>query len=133
VGIGPTTLRDLVDYGQGFVWPEPVGFPFDQGEYDLATTVVGGVGDREANDAELKAMFSDSIDKYASFRSNFLQNRQGEIEVLKARDGEEPKGSEFADPLADPDPEAKVQDPAEPATVNQPEIPPDAAPEPVTP
>ena len=103
---GPTTLRDVVDYAQGFIWPRPVGFPFDQGEYDLSTTVVGGLGDREANDAELKAMFSDAIDKYATFRANFLQNRQGEIEALKAKDGEALKGPEFDDPLANPDPGA---------------------------
>ncbi len=106
--IGPTTLRDIADYPQGLLWPGKVGFPFDQGEYDLSTTIVGGLGDRERNDAELKAMFGDAIDKYATFRANFLQNLQGEIDTLKAKDGEVPKGRELDDPLSDPAVEAGV-------------------------
>lgn len=101
--LGPTTLRDMADNAQGYVWPGPVGDPFDRKGVGTATMVLGGLDQRERNDAELKAMFRDSIDRYASFRSNYLQNRQGDIEELKARNGEAPRASGLDDPLTDPE------------------------------
>ena len=99
---GPTTLRDAADNAQGFVWPGPVGSPFDRNDYSITTSIVDGIDERERNDDEINAMFRDSIDKYASFRANYLQDRQGEIEVLKAEEGKAPHNPAFDDPLIDP-------------------------------
>ena len=104
--VGPTTLRDLADWPQGLLYPKKIDRRFDSDAFNYSTTVVGGLDERERNDAELQAMFSDAIDKYATFRANFLQNRAGEIAALKANEGEAPKASELDDPLTDPAGEA---------------------------
>ncbi|MGE3692459.1 MAG: MlaA family lipoprotein, partial [Novosphingobium sp.] len=100
--LGPTTVRDLADNAQGAIWPGPVGRPFDRGYFSTTATAIDGIDQRERNDAEINAMFRDSIDKYASFRSNFLQDRKGEIEALKARKGQTRLPAGFDDPLIDP-------------------------------
>ncbi len=100
--LGPTTLRDVADNAQGFAWPGPAGSPFDRTDYAIATTAIDGIDRRERTDDEIEAMFRNSIDKYASFRANYLQDRQGEIEALKAKDGEDAANPAFDDPLTDP-------------------------------
>jgi phospholipid-binding lipoprotein MlaA len=100
--LGPTTLRDAVDNSESLVLPLTVGAPFDRTDYDLSTTIVDGLDQRERNDDDLKAMLSDAIDPYATFRADYLQDRQAEIEELKARAGEHAAVPSFDDPLADP-------------------------------
>ena len=117
---GPTTLRDIADWPQRLLFPKKVDSRFDSDAFNYTTTVAGGLDERERNDAELQAMFSGAIDKYATFRANFLQNRAGEIAALKANEGEAPKSSELDDPLTDPAREAPApaapEEPAEAAT-----------------
>lgn len=100
--LGPTTLRDMADNAQGYVWPGAAGKPLDRGDVGTGMMIAGGLDQRDRNDAELKAMFSDAIDRYASFRENFLQDRAGEIARLRARDGETASNPAFDDPLVDP-------------------------------
>lgn len=112
--LGPTTLRDITDNAQGFVWPGPVGKPFDKDEFTITTMVVDGLDTRERNDDDIKVVFGDSVDKYARFRADFLQDREGEVTIIKARDGEEPKTPGFEEPLIDPAPPAGPAEAAQP-------------------
>ncbi len=85
--LGPTTLRDQINRA-----PDPIRLPervrgrdADLDTYNVTTTIVDGLGQRERSDDELKAMMEDAIDRYATFRENFLQNRQGEIAELRGK------------------------------------------------
>jgi phospholipid-binding lipoprotein MlaA len=69
--------------------------------------VVGGLDTRVMTDAELHALLSDAADPYATLRSVYLQNKQGEI------DGGEPPIEDL--PSFD-DPGAAAPPPAAPAT-----------------
>lgn len=120
---GPTTLRDLLG-GQvdrlvlPFTVQQP---PFDKYEYQIPKAVITGLDARAEADDELQALFSGAVDPYATLRSVFLQNRKGEIEVLRhphafaaaaaARGVSDPAtgqapapaaAPELVDPLADP-------------------------------
>lgn len=112
--LGPTTLRDMVDNAQGFLWPGAAGYPLNRGDVGNYSMLADGLDQRERNDAELKAMFHDAIDRYASFRENFLQNREGDIAALKARHGETVDNPAFDDPLVDPAAGNPASDPAKP-------------------
>ncbi len=100
--LGPTTLRDMVDNAQGYLWPGAAGKPLNRGDVGTGMMIADGLDQRERNDVELKAMFGDAIDRYASFRENYLQNREGEIASLKAREGETVNSPALDDPLIDP-------------------------------
>jgi phospholipid-binding lipoprotein MlaA len=100
--LGPTTLRDVFGNSQEILLPKAVGSPFNRADYQVSTTVVGGIDQRERNDQDLKTMLKDAVDPYATFRSTYLQNREGEIASLKAREGEPVHGSELDEPLIDP-------------------------------
>lgn len=112
--IGPTTLRDAIGGGENLIPPAIVHGPLDRKDFNIASVIVDGLDRRERSDDELKAMLSDAIDPYATFRANYLQDRAGEIAALKARKGEQPKIDAFDDPLTDPavpaaTPEAEAQ------------------------
>lgn len=49
-------------------------------ELSTAQTVVGGLDLRASSDDDLKALLSDAADPYATLRSAYLQNREGEIQ-----------------------------------------------------
>jgi phospholipid-binding lipoprotein MlaA len=100
--LGPTTLRDALGSSENLIEPMLIGSPFDRSDYQISTTVVSGLDQRERNDDELKAMLRGAIDPYATFRADYLQNRAGEIASLKAKPGEEPAVGAFDDPLTDP-------------------------------
>jgi phospholipid-binding lipoprotein MlaA len=125
---GPGTLRDsAAQYGDSYfqdrilhkiIHPES-NSPFFRttprvGQAGTIITVVDGLDQRAEHDAELKAFKNDSIDPYAALRSNYLQDRAGEIAELKAKDGEVAPIESFDDPLADPDAKAPVPVPAKP-------------------
>jgi phospholipid-binding lipoprotein MlaA len=111
---GPMVLRDIADRFQGNV----PGLAFDNPVFrdgrGTIFQVVSGLDLRVENDAELKALLDDAIDPYATFRSTWLQDKQGEVDALKAPDGidpgSQPTTSPLDDPLIDPAPP-----PAEPA------------------
>ncbi|MEO5586381.1 MAG: VacJ family lipoprotein [Novosphingobium sp.] len=105
--LGPTSLRDEADRFQTFV-----GFfdnPLFRGNRGTAFTVASGLDQRAENDTALKALLEDAIDPYATFRETWLQQRKGQIDQLKAPDGQEPGSATtgaldgpLADPLVDP-------------------------------
>lgn len=105
--LGPATLRDQADRVPGLVpWYDD---PLYRNGRGTAVTIVSGLDERAENDEALKALLEDAVDPYATFRETWLQQRQGEIEALKAPDGHEPgsvdsgsSGSHLDDPLVDP-------------------------------
>lgn len=128
--LGPTTLRDQLDRVQGYV-PGIDNPVFRNGRGSVFGYLLG-LEDRATSDQDLKALLEDSVDPYATFRTTWLQDRQGEVERLKAPDGKEPGSVQsnpldtaLDDPLIDPaapaaDPTAKVAPeaaPSEPAPV----------------
>lgn len=97
--LGPTTLRDELDRVQQFI--PGIDHPLFRSGRGSVFQYTLGLEDRANNDQELKALLEDAVDPYATFRTTWLQNRQGEVEALKAPDGKEP-GSIEANPLNDP-------------------------------
>lgn len=97
--LGPTTLRDETDRVQMFM--PGIDHPLFRNGRGGVFQYLLGLEDRATNDRELKALLDDAVDPYATFRTTWLQQRQGEVEALKAPDGKEP-GSVEANPLDDP-------------------------------
>lgn len=129
--LGPTTLRDQTDRLQNFIpgFDNPV-FRSGRGS---ALQYLLGLEDRSTTDQELKALLDDSVDPYATFRETWLQDRQGEVDRLKAPDGKEP-GSVEANPLDDPLNDPASDPAADPApSVEAPSVAPEAeaAPQPI--
>lgn len=105
--LGPTMLRDQVNRVQGYV--PGIDTPYFRNGRGTIFGYMLGLEDRANSDQELKALLDDAVDPYATFRTTWLQDRQGEIERLKAPDGKEPGSVEanpldnaLDDPLADP-------------------------------
>jgi phospholipid-binding lipoprotein MlaA len=78
---GPTTLRDLVGTGvdlllDPFHWARFAS----QAEINGARLVVGGLDTRNSTEDELNTLLSDATDPYATLRSVYLQNKQGEVD-----------------------------------------------------
>lgn len=120
--LGPTTLRDEADRFETFLplFDNPI-FRHGRGP---AMSYLSGLDERANNDQDLKAMLEDAVDPYATFRETWLQDRQGEIDRLKAPDGKNPgdfgAGAPAApalldDPLIDPAAPAAAPEPATPA------------------
>jgi phospholipid-binding lipoprotein MlaA len=84
--LGPTTVRDTIGGVDSRLPGALVGGLLNRSEFTTSTTIVGGLDQRERNDDDLKSMLSDAVDPYATFRANYLQDRAGEIEALKAHD-----------------------------------------------
>lgn len=128
--LGPTTLRDQANRVQDYV--PGIDTPYFRNGRGTVLGYLLGLEDRANNNQELKALLDDAVDPYASFRTTWLQDRQGEIERLKAPDGKEPGSVEanpldnaLDDPLADPgaapapaapDAPSEPAEPAVPAT-----------------
>ncbi|MDR3513130.1 MAG: VacJ family lipoprotein, partial [Caulobacteraceae bacterium] len=79
--VGPTTVRDLIGSGVDLVidpfhW---VGYA-NRPEISTIRGLVGGLDTRVMTEAQLNAVLSDATDPYATLRSVYLQNKQGEIE-----------------------------------------------------
>lgn len=112
---GPMVLRDLADRAQGPLQGSVIDNPVFRDGRGTVFQIVSGLDLRVENDAELKALLDDAIDPYATFRSTWLQDRQGEIDALKAPDGVEPGAQPTASPLDDPliDPAPQPADPTE--------------------
>jgi phospholipid-binding lipoprotein MlaA len=128
--LGPTTLRDYAgSFGDGqyhgrlvdaVLRPRRNSDQVATGQADTSKlgtiiTLLDGLDRRAENDAELKTLKADSVDFYASFRSNFLQDRAGEIAALKAEDGEAVVPDDFSDPLIDPEAAAPAVDASPPS------------------
>lgn len=101
--VGPTTMRDLLGgQAEGLVLPLAVGEPFDKLYYQVPRGVLTGLDRRAEADAELKALFDGAVDPYATLRSVYLQDRQGEIDALKGKGRRRVDSPELGEPLADP-------------------------------
>jgi phospholipid-binding lipoprotein MlaA len=101
--VGPTTVRDLLGgQAEGLVLPLAVGEPFDRLYYQVPRGVLTGLDRRAEADAELRALFDGAVDPYATLRSVYLQDRQGEIDALKGKGRRRVDTSELGEPLADP-------------------------------
>lgn len=113
--VGPTTLRDLLGgQADGLVLARAVGEPFDRWDYAIGTGVISGIDQRAESDDELKALFDGALDPYATLRSVYLQDRQGEIDELRGKHvAATPElGEPLDDPLGSPTP-ATTANPAE--------------------
>ena len=101
--VGPTTVRDLIGgQAEGLVLPLAVGKPFDRLYYQIPRGVLTGLDRRAESDAELRALFDGAVDPYATLRSVYLQDRQGEIDALKGTGRQRVDAPELGEPLADP-------------------------------
>ncbi|WP_176593862.1 VacJ family lipoprotein [Sphingobium sp. EM0848] len=121
--IGPTTLRDVLGKpADDGLLPLAVGRPFSTWEYQLSTGLVGGLDMRAEADPELRALFGDAVDPYATLRSVYLQNRAAEIEEIRGRHARKKAGDlpELSEPLTDPVPSdaPELQDPMADPAVN---------------
>ena len=79
--LGPTTARDLLGSGVDFVI-DPIHwltYP-DRTEVGVARFVVSGLDTRIMTEDQLNALLSGAVDPYATLRSVYLQNKQGEID-----------------------------------------------------
>ncbi|MBX9731474.1 MAG: VacJ family lipoprotein [Sphingomonas sp.] len=99
--VGPTGLRDLFGAQvDGVIYPVAIGRPFNRVDYQLSTTIVGGLDLRNESDANFKALLDGAADPYATLRSVYQQNRAAEIAEIK---GQTIDPSGLDDPLADPE------------------------------
>jgi phospholipid-binding lipoprotein MlaA len=124
--LGPSTVRDLAGtVVDGFMDPTKlIGFPH-RTEVDITVAVVGGLDTRVEHDGDLTALFADSADPYATLRSTYLQNRQGEIEGRDAPAAVLPDIESEPSPGAPPD-QAAPEAPT-PSSADQPAPPPPSA------
>jgi phospholipid-binding lipoprotein MlaA len=79
--IGPSDVRDL--FGSGVdAAIDPVRFITypHRTRVNIVLSVVGGLDQRSFNDDDLKAATAGAADPYATLRSLYLQDRQGEID-----------------------------------------------------
>ena len=101
--LGPTTLRDvLAGSAQSQLHSAYTVRPFNSDTYKIPRTVFDGLDQRAEADEDLRALNADAVDPYATLRSVFLQDRQGEIDSLKAPDGAIGPEAQDADPAAAP-------------------------------
>lgn len=126
--LGPTTLRDEADRLQSFI----PGFnnPAFRNNRGTVFQYMLGLEDRASNDQELKSLLEDSVDPYATFRETWLQDRQGEVDRLKAPDGKNPGDFSTAKPAAPATLDDPLIDPAAPAAAPEPAAPETATPPP---
>ncbi len=78
--IGPTTVRDILGSGvDALIDPIHWASYANRPEVSAVRALVGGLDERVATEAQLNALLSDAADPYATLRSVYLQNKEGEI------------------------------------------------------
>lgn len=98
--VGPSTLRDVLGGPiDGAILPVAVGNPFTRPWYQVSSGVVTGLDLRAESDPELRALFAGAVDRYATLRSVWLQNRAAEVAEMHRQKATTP---ELDDPLSDP-------------------------------
>lgn len=120
--IGPTNIRDLLGEIADTA-TDPLGWhPFRGGQVIYARAIIDGLDQRAEADAQLAAIDNMSTDPYASLRSLYQQNREGQVQdaIAGAQGAAEPVFGDFDEPAPPP--------PAAPAPTATPA--PEAAPEP---
>ncbi len=83
--LGPSDLRDLLGTGVD-TFTTPVSFVKYAYKTEVVVTlnVVGGLDTRAEAEGDLKTLFADAADPYATLRSTYLQARQGQIDEGRA-------------------------------------------------
>lgn len=78
--VGPSTVRDLVGSGVD-VLLSPLHWATypDQAAVQESNFVLGGLDKEISTEPELRALLGTAVDPYATLRSAYLQNKQGEI------------------------------------------------------
>lgn len=128
--LGPTTLRDAVaGQLQGMALGVIVNTPLRRRDYQISTSIIGGLDQRAEADDDLRVITEDSVDPYAALRSVVLQDRAGEIAGLKSGNLDDPTKDPLSIP-ADPILDDPLQDPATPAAPPEPPTSPAPAPTP---
>lgn len=116
---GPSDLRDLAGGGaDGAVLPLTIGTPFDRSYYVIPQTVLTGLDQRVAADADLHALLAGAADPYATLRSVYLQSRAAAVAETRGRsaiDGADNPPVVPATPGAPPPPDVFDSTPADPA------------------
>lgn len=78
--IGPTTVRDVIGAGvDALIDPIHWASYANRPEISIARGVVSGLDKRVMTEAQLNSLLSDAADPYATLRSVYLQNKEGEI------------------------------------------------------
>jgi phospholipid-binding lipoprotein MlaA len=79
--LGPTTVRDLLGSSLDF-FIDPMHWLTYPHRTEVGVTrfVVSGLDTRVMTEAQLNALLSGAVDPYATLRSVYLQNKQGEID-----------------------------------------------------
>ncbi|MGA0603084.1 MlaA family lipoprotein [Caulobacter sp. KR2-114] len=102
--MGPTTVRDAIGTFADFSL-DPIklaNYPHRL-EVSAGLTVMQGLDLRSSADPQLKALFADATDPYATLRSAYLQNQQSQIDD---RDDDKPAAPQFEDIPSEPAPGA---------------------------
>lgn len=108
--LGPTTLRDMLGTPiDGAVLPVAVGKPFTRPLYQTTSGVIPGLDLRAESDPELRALFAGAVDRYATLRSVWLQNRAAEVAEMHRHKTAAP---ELDDPMRDPGAPAQPAQPS---------------------
>lgn len=102
--MGPSTVRDAIGTFADFSL-DPIklaNYPHRL-EVSAGLTVMQGLDLRSTADPELKALFADATDPYATLRSAYLQNQQSQIDD---KDDDKPTAPQFQDIPSEPAPGA---------------------------
>jgi phospholipid-binding lipoprotein MlaA len=115
--IGPSSVRDLIgNVVDGLVNPVYLAdYPY-RTEAAIALPIMGGLDQRLQSGDDLKALLDNAADPYATLRSTYLQNREGEINgdkpVLNALPELDDPGAAPASPSAAPQTETPAPAPS---------------------
>lgn len=124
--IGPTSFRDLIGAG-GDTFAQPllvnrvysnetrtvgpmqrprkvniVSSTLQLSTFGVVLSALSALDRRSEAEDDLKALKASAVDPYVTLREAYLQSREAEIAVLKAKDGQVAPVAAFDDPLADP-------------------------------
>ena len=107
--VGPSTVRDFVGSGVDLLLsPLHLATYPHQGTVEASNYVLSGLDQDISTEPQLRALLGSAVDPYATLRSAYLQNKQGEISgegvPLDLPSFDEPAPPETAKPNAPPSP-----------------------------
>lgn len=84
--IGPTTLRDVIARPVELaISPTVIGGPVNSRAFTVARWGLVSIDERARDDDRIKELRDENADIYAIYRSEYLAERQAEIDALKGR------------------------------------------------
>ena len=124
--VGPSSVRDFTGGIIDFV-TNPVHWAPYASRTQIASGqfAVGGLDTYNLTEDQLKALLSGAVDPYATLRSVYLQNKQGQIDAARGRSPELPA---FEDIPVSPAPPSDKDAPALPAPPSDKDVPTPTAP-----